>query len=172
MPTAANTLLARGPGAAARPSAARLRRSEHAPLPTPFTSSRTRLLSVVSARGSNHSRRSPPYNRPFNSAAYEPRFDPSWASRRDETVGEGSHNRTRRDAFTFVRDLLEGVVLSGEALRPAARVVDVLIVGAGQAGLAAARTLTERGVACVVQERHPRIGDSWRRRFDSLVLFT
>ena len=63
-------------------------------------------------------------------------------------------------------------MLSGEALRPAARVVDVLIVGAGQAGLAAARTLTERGVACVVQERHPRIGDSWRRRFDSLVLFT
>jgi len=45
-------------------------------------------------------------------------------------------------------------------------------VGAGQAGLAAARILTERGVACVAHERHPRIGDSWRSRFDSLVLFT
>lgn len=63
-------------------------------------------------------------------------------------------------------------MLTSEAPRPAARVVDVLIVGAGQAGLAAARTLLERGVACVVHERHPRVGDSWRRRFDSLVLFT
>ncbi len=62
--------------------------------------------------------------------------------------------------------------MSSETPRTAARVVDVLIVGAGQAGLAAARTLTEHGVACVVHERHPRIGDSWRRRYDSLVLFT
>ena len=49
---------------------------------------------------------------------------------------------------------------------------DVLIVGAGQAGLAAARTLVGLGVDCVVHERHPTVGDSWRRRFDSLVLFT
>lgn len=49
---------------------------------------------------------------------------------------------------------------------------DVLVIGAGQAGLAAARALAEIGVACVVHERYPRIGDSWRRRFDSLTLFT
>lgn len=50
--------------------------------------------------------------------------------------------------------------------------IDALIVGAGQAGLAAARTLTRLGLECVVHERHARIGDSWRKRFDSLVLFT
>lgn len=48
----------------------------------------------------------------------------------------------------------------------------VLIVGAGQAGLAAAHALQDAGVEYVVHERHPRIGDSWRKRFDSLVLFT
>ena len=52
------------------------------------------------------------------------------------------------------------------------RTVDVLIVGAGQAGLAAARELMERGLECVVHERRARIGDSWRCRFDSLVLFS
>lgn len=50
--------------------------------------------------------------------------------------------------------------------------VDVLVIGAGQAGLAAARALAEIGVACVVHERYARIGDSWRQRFDSLALFT
>ncbi|HEX7116127.1 MAG TPA: NAD(P)/FAD-dependent oxidoreductase [Steroidobacter sp.] len=59
-----------------------------------------------------------------------------------------------------------------ESPRTASQATDVLIVGGGQAGLATAKTLAERGLACVVQERHPRIGDSWRRRFDSLVLFT
>ncbi|HEX6993276.1 MAG TPA: NAD(P)/FAD-dependent oxidoreductase [Gammaproteobacteria bacterium] len=49
---------------------------------------------------------------------------------------------------------------------------DVLVIGAGQAGLATARALEDAGVTCIVHERHARIGDSWRRRFDSLVLFT
>lgn len=50
--------------------------------------------------------------------------------------------------------------------------VDALVVGAGQAGLAAACALRDLGLTCVVHERHKRIGDSWRERFDSLVLFT
>jgi putative flavoprotein involved in K+ transport len=49
---------------------------------------------------------------------------------------------------------------------------DVLVVGAGQAGLATARALSECGIQCRVQERHLRVGDAWRKRFDSLVLFT
>lgn len=49
---------------------------------------------------------------------------------------------------------------------------DVLVAGAGQAGLATGRALAEAGVAFRVHERLPRIGDAWRRRFDSLVLFT
>jgi len=50
--------------------------------------------------------------------------------------------------------------------------VDVLIIGAGQAGLAVARALQAAGVQFCLYERHARIGDSWRRRFDSLTLFS
>jgi putative flavoprotein involved in K+ transport len=50
--------------------------------------------------------------------------------------------------------------------------VDVLVVGAGQAGLTVARELERLNVKCVVHERRKRVGDSWRERFDSLVLFT
>jgi putative flavoprotein involved in K+ transport len=50
--------------------------------------------------------------------------------------------------------------------------VSVLVVGAGQAGLAAAQALRAVGLECVVHERHTRIGDSWRQRFDSLHLFS
>jgi putative flavoprotein involved in K+ transport len=52
------------------------------------------------------------------------------------------------------------------------RRVAALVVGAGQAGLAAARALQAAGVDCVVHERRARVGDSWRARFDSLTLFT
>lgn len=51
-------------------------------------------------------------------------------------------------------------------------VVDVLVVGGGQAGLATAQAMRKLGIGCVVHERHDRIGNSWRHRFDSLVLFS
>lgn len=50
--------------------------------------------------------------------------------------------------------------------------VPVLVVGAGQAGLAAARALRAVDLSCIAHERHARIGDSWRNRFDSLSLFS
>ncbi len=50
--------------------------------------------------------------------------------------------------------------------------VDVLIIGAGQAGLGTARALLKKGVGCIAYERHNRVGDSWRERYDSLVLFS
>ena len=50
--------------------------------------------------------------------------------------------------------------------------VDVLVVGAGQAGLGAAYWLTRRpGLRVLVVDRSP-VGQSWRDRWDSLVLFT
>src|SRR3954447_18278925 len=45
-----------------------------------------------------------------------------------------------------------------------------VIVGAGQTGLATAYFLGRAGVPCVVLDEHPRIGDQWRRRYDSLRL--
>jgi putative flavoprotein involved in K+ transport len=50
--------------------------------------------------------------------------------------------------------------------------VEVVVVGAGQAGLAAGYYLSRVGKSFVILEAGPRVGDSWRRRWDSLELFT
>jgi putative flavoprotein involved in K+ transport len=50
--------------------------------------------------------------------------------------------------------------------------LEVLVIGAGQAGLAAGYQLRSAGLRYELLERHARIGDSWRMRFDSLALFT
>jgi putative flavoprotein involved in K+ transport len=49
--------------------------------------------------------------------------------------------------------------------------VEVVVVGAGQAGLSASRHLTERGLEHVVLERAGQVGSRWRTdRWDSLTL--
>lgn len=50
--------------------------------------------------------------------------------------------------------------------------LDCLVIGAGQAGLAVAYGLSERGVPSLALEAHPRVGDVWRRRWAGLRLFT
>jgi len=50
--------------------------------------------------------------------------------------------------------------------------LQVAIVGGGQAGLATAYELKRRGLSCAVLEADERVGDQWRRRWDSLQLFT
>jgi putative flavoprotein involved in K+ transport len=49
--------------------------------------------------------------------------------------------------------------------------VDVLIVGGGQAGLATAYYLGLTNQSFLIVEKNKRIGDNWRKRYDSLVLF-
>ncbi|MDX1657666.1 MAG: NAD(P)-binding domain-containing protein [Nitriliruptorales bacterium] len=49
--------------------------------------------------------------------------------------------------------------------------IETVIIGAGQAGLATAQQLLERGRACVVLEANERVGDNWRRHYDSLLLY-
>jgi putative flavoprotein involved in K+ transport len=67
---------------------------------------------------------------------------------------------------------LRGHELHTGASSPSVAVLDVLVVGAGQAGLAAGHRLRAAGVRCELIERNLRIGDSWRQRYDSLSLFT
>ena len=49
---------------------------------------------------------------------------------------------------------------------------DVIVIGAGQSGLAAAHHLARRGVDFVVLEANQRVGDQWRRRYESLRLYS
>src|SRR6185503_17911650 len=50
--------------------------------------------------------------------------------------------------------------------------VQVVVIGGGQAGLSVGYCLARRGLSFVILEANPRIGDSWRKRWDSLRLFT
>jgi putative flavoprotein involved in K+ transport len=58
--------------------------------------------------------------------------------------------------------------------RPSARVerFETVVIGAGQAGLAVGYHLAQRDVDFVILSAESRIGDNWRRRWDSLRLFT
>jgi putative flavoprotein involved in K+ transport len=49
---------------------------------------------------------------------------------------------------------------------------DVVVIGGGQAGLSVGYHLARRGVSFVVLDAEARTGDSWRKRWDSLRLFT
>jgi putative flavoprotein involved in K+ transport len=49
---------------------------------------------------------------------------------------------------------------------------DVLVVGAGPAGLAVAACLRRRGLDVLVVDRGAAVGDSWRNRYDRLHLHT
>ena len=49
--------------------------------------------------------------------------------------------------------------------------IETVIIGAGQAGLATARELVDRGHECVVLERNEAVGDGWRQQYDSLRLY-
>jgi putative flavoprotein involved in K+ transport len=53
-----------------------------------------------------------------------------------------------------------------------AEYVETLIVGGGQAGLAAGYHLRKRGRRFLILDANDRLGDSWRNRWDSLRLFT
>ena len=47
-----------------------------------------------------------------------------------------------------------------------------VVIGGSQAGLAVGYHLRQRGLPFVILDENDRIGDAWRRRWDSLRLFT
>jgi len=48
---------------------------------------------------------------------------------------------------------------------------ETVVIGGGQAGLAAGYHLTNRGRSCVILDAEERVGDSWRKRWPSLRLY-
>ena len=49
---------------------------------------------------------------------------------------------------------------------------DTIVVGGGQTGLTVGYELAQRGVDFVILDANERVGDAWRKRWDSLLLFT
>ena len=58
------------------------------------------------------------------------------------------------------------------AAAPQPRRLDVVVIGGGQAGLSVGYHLKRQKLSFVILEANERIGDAWRRRWDSLRLFT
>src|SRR6187402_3299466 len=50
--------------------------------------------------------------------------------------------------------------------------IETVIVGGGQAGLSTAYHLARRDRPFVILDANDRLGDSWRKRWDSLRVFT
>ncbi|MGX1160202.1 putative flavoprotein involved in K+ transport [Arthrobacter sp. SLBN-100] len=50
--------------------------------------------------------------------------------------------------------------------------LDTMVIGGGQAGLAIGYHLKEQGRKFVILDANPRVGDAWRQRWDSLRVFT
>jgi putative flavoprotein involved in K+ transport len=50
--------------------------------------------------------------------------------------------------------------------------IDTVIIGAGQAGLATGYFLQRRGIPFVILDAAARVGDNWRRQWDSLKLYS
>ena len=49
---------------------------------------------------------------------------------------------------------------------------ETIVVGGGPSGLATGHFLAKHGRPFLILDRHPRIGDAWRTRWDSLRIFT
>src|SRR4030042_6002408 len=49
---------------------------------------------------------------------------------------------------------------------------NTIVIGGGQAGLAAGYYLTQQGENYIILDEHERTGTPWRSRWDSLRLFT
>lgn len=55
---------------------------------------------------------------------------------------------------------------------PTPQHLDVIVIGGGQAGLSVGYYLARQGLRFLILDANERIGDSWRKRWDSLRLFT
>jgi putative flavoprotein involved in K+ transport len=82
---------------------------------------------------------------------------------------------TINTAWQFIEEGAAALQLAARAPRSAihgAEQFDVIVIGGGQAGLSVGYHLARAGIRFVILDAHERIGDSWRKRWDSLRLFT
>jgi putative flavoprotein involved in K+ transport len=78
---------------------------------------------------------------------------------------------THPDSTRFLEPGTAFMELRERTGAPAER-FDVIVIGGGQAGLSVGYHLKKRGVRFVIVDASARIGDAWRKRWDSLKLFS
>ena len=87
----------------------------------------------------------------------------------EEPVGpgrpKGAEHGANRGRETWLERRAREAEELGHTTQPS-----VLIVGGGQGGIALGARLRQLGVPTIIVERHPRPGDSWRKRYKSLCL--
>jgi glycine/D-amino acid oxidase-like deaminating enzyme len=76
---------------------------------------------------------------------------------------------THSEATHFIEEGTASMQLARRRPDPA---FDVIVIGGGQAGLSVGYHLARTGARFLILEAHARIGDAWRKRWDSLRLFT
>ena len=81
-----------------------------------------------------------------------------WHEEREKLDGEGGV------------DVQTGQLMQSPVGEPG--IFQTVLVGGSQAGLAVGYHLARRGLPFVILDGHERIGDAWRKRWDSLRLFT
>jgi putative flavoprotein involved in K+ transport len=82
---------------------------------------------------------------------------------------------TFNDAADLIEEGTASIELADHPPRQAApkrEEFDVIVIGGGQAGLSVGYHLARAGARFVILDENERIGDSWRKRWDSLRLFT
>lgn len=91
-------------------------------------------------------------------------------SERDETSVEAAPLVEQGAAFMELEGRRIGATERRSGTKP--ECYDVVVIGAGQAGLSTGYHLARRGVNFVILEANERIGDQWRRLWESFRLFT
>jgi putative flavoprotein involved in K+ transport len=66
----------------------------------------------------------------------------------------------------------EASVADAASGSPTTEHIETLVLGGGQAGLSVGYYLAQQDRPFVILDANERIGDSWRKRWDSLRLFT
>src|SRR5215813_5568804 len=82
----------------------------------------------------------------------------------------GSNAEPRKEAKAMTTTIAARATKAGS--KATRERFDVIVIGAGQAGLSVGYHLAKRGVRFVILDAGARVGDVWRKRWDSLRLFT
>lgn len=75
-------------------------------------------------------------------------------------------------SYTLAEPTREEPTMNDSQDGPGNGYTDTIVIGGGQTGLTVGYNLAQRGVDFVILDANERVGDAWRKRWDSLLLFT